>query len=81
MAYDIGTRKMTRKNFAMSGLLIPAKQEKALFAKIDDVRFDVRNVGSKVSGGLLALSAALGMLGLASIYRTAQASSKYENMR
>lgn len=81
MAYDIGTGKVTRKNFAMSGLLIPAKQEKALFAKIDDVRFDVRNVGNKLGGGLLALSAALGMLGIASVYRAAQASSKYENVR
>jgi hypothetical protein len=81
MAYDIGTGKVTNRNFAMGGLLIPAKQEKALFAKLDDVRFDVRNIGSKVSGGLIALSAALGMLGLASIYRTAAAANKYENMR
>jgi hypothetical protein len=79
MAYDIATKKKTGKNFAMGGLLIPAKQEKALFQKIDDVRFDVRNIGSKVSGGLLALSAALGVLGIASIYRTA--SSKHDPMR
>jgi hypothetical protein len=71
MAYDIGSRKPNARNFAMSGLLIPSKQEKALFAKIDDVRFDVRNVGNKIGGAILALSAALGVLGIASIYRTA----------
>lgn len=79
MAYDLRSGKQTRRNFAIGGILIPSKQEKALFAKIDDVRFDVRNVGSKVSAGLLALSAALGVIGLASVYRTA--SSKYEDMK
>jgi hypothetical protein len=79
MAYDVITKKKTGRNFAMGGFLIPAKQEKALFQKIDDVRFDVRNIGSKVSGGLLALSAALGVLGIASIYRTA--STKHDPMR
>ena len=63
----------------MGGILIPSKQEKALFAKIDDVRFDVRNLGGKIGGALLALSAAIGVVGLASVYRTA--SSKYEDMK
>ena len=72
MAYDLATRKKTRRSYAIvGGLLIPTKQEKALFAKIDDVRFDVRNVGNKVGGGIFALAAALGLLGFASIYRTA----------
>jgi len=76
MAFDIGTGKKTDRNFAMGGLLIPSKQEKALFSKIDDVRFDVRNVGNKVGGALLALSASLGVLGLASVYRTASSAYK-----
>ena len=79
MAYDIGSRKQTNKNFAMSGLLIPTKQEKALFSKLDDVRFDVRNIGSKIGGAMLALAAAVGVVVLASVYRTA--SSKYEDMK
>jgi hypothetical protein len=69
------------KNFArasslpddsLGSLLIPAKQERALLQKIDDVRYDVRNVGGKVSGSVLALAGALGLLGMASIYHTAK---------
>jgi hypothetical protein len=72
MAHDIFTGRKTSKSFAMGSLLIPAKQERALLAKIDDVRFDVRTVGGKVAAGLLALSAALGLLGIASIFRTSK---------
>jgi hypothetical protein len=80
MAHDILGGKNT-KNFArqsslpdspseVGSLLIPAKQERALLQKIDDVRYDVRTVGGKVSGSVLALAGALGLLGVASIYRT-----------
>ena len=57
----------------MSGigsLLIPDKQQKAFMSKIDDIRFDVRRVGAKIGGATIILSAALGLLGIASIYRT-----------
>ena len=57
----------------MSGigsLLIPDKQQKAFLSKIDDIRFDVRRVGAKIGGATIILSAALGLLGIASIYRT-----------
>jgi hypothetical protein len=70
MAHDLFTSRKSPKSFSIGSLLIPAKQERALLSKIDDVRFDVRSIGGKVSAGLLALSAALGMLGIASIYRS-----------
>jgi hypothetical protein len=57
----------------MSGigsLLIPDKQQKAFLSKIDDIRYDVRRVGAKIGGATIILSAALGLLGIASIYRT-----------
>ena len=62
----------------MSGigsLLIPDKQQKAFLSKIDDIRFDVRRVGAKIGGATLVLSAALGLLGIASLYRTAKSES------
>ena len=55
MAYDLIRGKVTR-DWSIGSLLLPAKQQKALFAKIDDV---------------FALSGALGLLALASIFRTA----------
>ena len=70
MAQDLIFGK-TRRDWSCGSLLLPAKQQKALFAKIDDVRYDIRRAGAKVSMGVLALAASLGFLGLASIYRTA----------
>lgn len=52
-------------------ILLPAKQQKAVFNKIDDVRYDLRRAGSHVRTGTLVLSASLGLLALASVYRTA----------
>lgn len=52
-------------------LLLPAKQQKAVFNKIDDVRYDLRRAGSHLRTGTLVLSASLGLLALASVYRTA----------
>ena len=51
-------------------LLLPTKQQKEFFAKIDDVRYDVRRAKTLISGAVFALSGALGLLALASIFRT-----------
>jgi hypothetical protein len=50
--------------------LLPEKQQKAILNKIDDVRFDLRAVGRHVGMGAGLLAASLGLLGLASIFRT-----------
>ena len=70
MAYDLIRGKVTR-DWSIGSLLLPAKQQKALFAKIDDVRYDVRRAKTLISGAVFALSGALGLLALASIFRTA----------
>ena len=57
-------------------LLIPDKQQKAFLAKIDDIRYDVRRASAKIGGATIILSAALGLLGIASIYKTAKAEAK-----
>ena len=56
----------------MGSILLPAKQEKALYRKIDDVRFDLRSASGKLGAGLLAISAGLGLLAIASIIKTAK---------
>lgn len=56
-------------------LLIPDKQQKAFLSKIDDIRYDVRRVGAKIGGATLVLSAALGLLGVASLYKTVKSES------
>ena len=60
----------------VGSLLIPTKQQKAFLAKIDDVRYDVRRAGAKIGGATLILSAALGLLGVASLYKTAKKESR-----
>jgi hypothetical protein len=68
----------------MSGigsLLIPSKQQKAFMAKIDDVRYDVRRAGAKIGGATLILSAALGLLGVASLYKTFKTESRESPQR
>ena len=57
-------------------LLIADKQQRAFLAKIDDVRYDVRRAGAKIGGATLVLSAALGLLGVASLYKTARTESR-----
>jgi hypothetical protein len=57
----------------MSGLgswIISEKEQMRLLNKIDDVRYDMRYASKKVGIGLGCLAGALGLLGIASIYRT-----------
>jgi hypothetical protein len=51
-------------------ILIPSKQQREFFAKIDDVRYDLRQTGRNVGTTVLVLSAALGAVAVASVYRT-----------
>ena len=61
----------TKRDWSCGSILLPMKQQRVLLAKVDDVRYDIRQAGSKVTMGVLALAASLGFLGLASVYRTA----------
>ena len=56
----------------MGSWILSDKDQKRILNKVDDVRFDLRLASSRVSmaGGLLA--GAIGLLGLASLYRTSQ---------
>jgi len=64
-------RDWGRGTSTSGSILLPAKQQRAVFNKIDDVRYDLRRAGSHVRTGTLVLSAALGAIAVASIYRTA----------
>jgi hypothetical protein len=75
MARDLllgNTNRNWSRDWSCGSMLLPASQEKRLFNKIDDVRYDMRRVGNKVAMGVFALSAAFGLLALSSIYRTSQ---------
>jgi hypothetical protein len=69
MAHDLLLGK-TRRDWSCGSMLLPASQQKAIFNKIDDVRYDIRRVGNRTSVGMLTISAAVSALALASIYRT-----------
>jgi len=66
---DMRARKIGIATSAGS-VLLPEKQQKAIFAKVDDVRYDLRQVGRNVGATVLVLSAALGVVAVASVYRT-----------
>jgi len=72
MAVDVFTGARSGRDWSLGSVVLPEKQERRLLAKVDDVRYDVRRAGLRVGivGGLLAAS--LGLLGVASIYRTAR---------
>ena len=55
MAYDIFKGK-TNRDWSCGSLILPAKQQAALFNKIDDVRYDVRRSSKLIQIGMLALT-------------------------
>lgn len=75
MAYDI-LLGQTSRNWSTGSLLIPDKQQRTFLAKIDDVRYDVRRAGAKIGGATLVLSAALGLLAVASLCKTFKMESR-----
>ena len=64
----------------MGSWLLPEKQQKAILNKIDDVRYDLRAVGRHVGIGAGLLAASLGLMGLASIFRTSTIGQQSQSM-
>jgi hypothetical protein len=69
MAHDLFYGK-TSRDWSCGSIVLPAKQQRALLNKVDDIRYDVRRAGSRAQIGLLALSAAVGLVAVGGIYRT-----------
>jgi len=69
MAYDIFGGQ-TKRDWSCGSMLLPAKQQAALFNKIDDVRFDIRRSGNLIKIGLLSLSAAIALVAVSNLHRT-----------
>ena len=75
MAYDLIKGK-TDRDWSCGSVLLPAKQQAALFNKIDDVRYDVRHSTNLIKIGMLSLSAAIGLVAVSNIFRTATESHR-----
>ena len=75
MALDLIFGK-TRRDWSCGSLLMPEKQQKAFLAKIDDVRYDIRNAGNSAKIGLLTLSAAITLVAVSSMARTVSDSQR-----
>lgn len=73
MAYDI-FKGQTKRDWSCGSMLLPAAQQKALFNKIDDVRYDVRRSSNLIKIGMLSLSAAIALVAVSNIYRTSKES-------
>lgn len=63
-------RKISVLSGTMGSWLLSAKDQKKIFDKVDDVRYDVRLFGQRIGIGLGCLAGALGLLGIANIYKT-----------
>jgi len=68
MAHDLLLGR-TRRDWSCGSIALPAKQQRQIFDKIDDVRFDVRRAGNRAAIGMLVLSSALGMLAISNFHR------------
>lgn len=67
----IGIMSGLVESHTMGSWLLSTKEQQKIFNKIDDVRYDMRTVGRRVGIAMGCLAGALGLLGAASIYRTA----------
>jgi hypothetical protein len=70
MARDLLLGK-TDRDWSCGSVLLPERQQRALFDKVDDVRRDVRHAGGAVRNGLVSLAIAVAAVAVASAYRTA----------
>jgi hypothetical protein len=52
--------------------IISEKEQMRLLTKVDDIRYDIRLASKRVGIAMGCLAGALGMLGIASIYRTSK---------
>jgi hypothetical protein len=68
MAYDLIFGR-TPRDWSCGSVVLPAKQQKAIFDKLDDVRYDVRRVGKHATIGMLVLSGALGIVAISNFHR------------
>ncbi len=53
----------------VGSVLFPEKDQKRMFDKVDDLRFDVRNAKNVVGAGIFALSGALAFIAISKIYK------------
>lgn len=54
----------TNRDWSCGSIVLPAKQQRQIFNKVDDVRYDVRRAGSRAMVGMLVLSASLGLVAI-----------------
>ena len=66
-AQSIGVMSGTN---SLGSWLLSKKEQDRLLTKVDDVRYDLRLAGRRVGVAVGCMAGALGLLGVASIYRT-----------
>jgi hypothetical protein len=71
MALDLIFGK-TRRDWSCGSILLPAKQQRAIFDKLDDVRYDVRRAGRAAGAGILCLAAAIGLVAVSNLYKASR---------
>jgi hypothetical protein len=75
MAYDVVKKKHVSREWCcgigddVGSVVFPAADQRRLYDKIDDVRYDVRRAGALAGAGLAAIAGAVATLGIAEMYR------------
>ncbi len=72
MAFDLLTRKQSKRDWSCGSILLPTKEQDKIFDKIDDIRYDIRTTSGIVGAGMFALAGATAVLAFGKIYKTAR---------
>lgn len=63
---------ISKTDSGVGSVLFPAKEQKKMMDKIDDLRFDIRGARSVVGAGVFALSGALAFVAISKIYKASK---------
>ena len=66
--HKIGPTESAGVGWQVGSILLPAKEQKVLLNKIDDVRYDVRKTRAVLGAALFAVAGGMTVLGLANMY-------------
>lgn len=76
MAIDIFSGKRSHSDWScgigdeMGSVIFTKSDQRALYSKLDDVRYDLRSTKNTIGAGVFAIAGGLAFLGIASVYRT-----------
>lgn len=77
MAFDLVKKKTAKRDWScgigddVGSVVFTKSDQRALYNKLDDLRYDLRNTKNTIGAGIFALAGGMAFLSIASVYRTA----------